>query len=62
MQNGEEASPSVILARQALFVKMLITLEQLGAFGSNFSLMYSNIVQPLATRLHRPSFSQVNLF
>ena len=61
MQNGDEASPSIILAGQALFVKMLITLEPRGAFGSNVSLMNSNIVQPLVTRLHRASFSRVDL-
>ena len=27
MQNGDKASPSIILARQALLMKMLITLE-----------------------------------
>ena len=36
MQNGDEASPSIILARQALFVKMLIPLEPCGSFGSKF--------------------------
>ena len=36
MQNGNEALPSVILADRALFVKMLITLEPRGEFGSNF--------------------------
>ena len=36
LQNGEEASPSIILAGQALLVKVLITLEPCGAFGSNF--------------------------
>ena len=36
MQNGDEASPSIILAGQALLVKMLITLERHGIFGSNF--------------------------
>ena len=36
MQNGDEASTSIILAGQALLVKMLITLELCGAFGSNF--------------------------
>ena len=32
MQNGDEASPSIILA------KMLITLDPRGAFGSNFNI------------------------
>ena len=36
MQNGDEASPSIILAGQALLVKMLITLEPHGIFASNF--------------------------
>ena len=36
MQNGHEASTSTILAGQALLVKMLITLEPHGIFGSNF--------------------------
>ena len=35
MQNGDEASPSIVLAGRAL-VKMLITLESHGAFGSKF--------------------------
>ena len=36
MQNGGETSPSIILAGQALLVKMLIPVEPCGAFGSNF--------------------------
>ena len=36
MQNGDEASPSIILAGRALLVKMLIILEPRGAVGSNF--------------------------
>ena len=36
MQKGDKASPSIILACRALLVKMLITLEPLGIFGSNF--------------------------
>ena len=36
MQNGEEASPSIILAGRALLVKMLITLEPNGIFASIF--------------------------
>ena len=39
MLNGDEASPSIILAGQSLFVKMLITLEPRGAFGSNFAYL-----------------------
>ena len=40
MQNGDEASRSIILASQALLVKMLITLEPHGIFGSNFVYYY----------------------
>ena len=36
MKNGDEGSPNINLACQALLVKMLITLEPRGAFGSNF--------------------------
>ena len=36
MENCDEASPSIILASEALLVKMLITLEPDGIFGSNF--------------------------
>ena len=36
MKKGDEASPSIILAGQAFLVKMLITLEPHGIFGSNF--------------------------
>ena len=39
MKKGDEASPSIILAGQALLVKMLITLEPRGAFGSNFEYL-----------------------
>ena len=57
MRNVDEASPNIILAGLALLVKMLITLELCGSFGSKFSLlMYFNIVQPLVcktvTKLH----------
>ena len=34
MQKTEEASPSIILAGRALLVKMFITLEPHGIFGS----------------------------
>ena len=40
MQKGDEASPSIILAGRALLVKMLITLEPHGIFGSNFVYYY----------------------
>ena len=36
MQNGDEASPSIILAGQDLLIKMFITLELRGIFCSNF--------------------------
>ena len=65
MGNGDEASPSIILAGLALLVKMLIILEPCGSFGSNF-LMYFNIVQPLVCktvkRLHLASFGRSSSF
>ena len=39
MKKGDEASPSIILAGRALLVKMLITLEPHGIFGSNFAYL-----------------------
>ena len=36
MKKGDEASPSIILASQALLIKMFITLELRGKFCSNF--------------------------
>ena len=36
MKRYDEHSPSIILAHRALLVKMLITLEPHGIFGSNF--------------------------
>ena len=36
MQKGYEASPSIILGGPALLVKINITLEPHGIFGSNF--------------------------
>ena len=36
MEKGDEASPSIICAGRALLVKMLITIEPHGKFGSNF--------------------------
>ena len=35
MKKGDEGSPSIILAGQALLVKMLETIEPHGIFGSN---------------------------
>ena len=37
MKKCDEASPSIIFAGQALLVKMLITPEPDGIFGSNFA-------------------------
>ena len=37
--NGDEASPSIILAGRALLMKVLKTLEPCGAFGSNFDYL-----------------------
>ena len=61
MKNGEEASPSIILAGRVRLEKMPFTFEPRGIFGSNFCiLMYFNIVQQLACqtvmRLHLASF------
>ena len=36
MKKGDEASTSIILTGRALLVKMLITFELHGIFGSNF--------------------------
>ena len=36
MKKCDEVSPSIIFAGRALLVKMLITLEPDGIFGSNF--------------------------
>ena len=60
MQKGDEASPSIILAGQALLVKMLITLEPRGIFGSNFVYpciltLSSHWYEKKMTRLHRAS-------
>ena len=40
MQNGDEASPSIIFAGRALLVKMLITLEPHDIFGSTVVYYY----------------------
>ena len=42
MQNGDEASPSINLAGQALLVKMLKTLEPHGIFDK---ILYSYVFQ-----------------
>ena len=48
MKKGDEASPSIIFAGRALLVKMLITLEPDGIFGSNFVYFcIFNMAQPL---------------
>ena len=61
MRNGDEASPSIILAGRSLLVKMLINHELCGSFCSRF-LMYYYIVQPLVcktvTKLHLASFGR----
>ena len=70
MKKCDEAAPSIIFGGQALLVKMLITLEQHGIFGSNFvqiyiltlsSHWYEKKVTRL-TRLHRASFWPIELF
>ena len=60
-KNCDAASPSIILAGRALLVKMRITHEPHGIFGSNF--VYSCILtlssrwyEKKVTRLHRASF------
>ena len=40
MKKCDEASPSIILAGQVLLMKMLITLEPDGLFGSNSVYIY----------------------
>ena len=66
MHKADDASPSIILASGALLVKILITFEAHGIFGSKFVNMYFNIVHPLASktvsRIHRASFWPVELF
>ena len=66
MKKCDEASPSIILAGQALLVKMLITLEPHGIFGSNFVYLCnltlsSHWYEKKVTRLHRESFWPVEL-
>ena len=39
MQNGDEALSIIVLAGQALLMKMLITLEPCSVFGSNFEYL-----------------------
>ena len=40
MQYGDEAMPSIIFVGEGLLVKMLITLEPRGGFGSNYARLY----------------------
>ena len=70
-KKGDEASPSIILAGQALLVKIVITLESHGIFGSNFVYFYiimyilivsSHWYEKKVMRLHRASFWPVKLF
>ena len=60
MQNGDEASPSNILAGIALLVKILITLDRMVYFVQILYIYVFNIGQQLVykmvTRLHRASF------
>ena len=65
MQNGDEASPSIILAVRAILMKMLVTLELRGIFWSNF-VYYCILTCPTAgmrkvTRLLRASIWPVKL-
>ena len=66
MKKCDDASPSIILAGLALFVKMLITFELHGIFGSNFVylgiLTLSSHWYEKRRRLHRASFWPVELF
>ena len=67
MQKGDEASPSIILAGQALLVKMLINLEPHGIFGSNFVYLCiltlsSHWYEKTVMRLHRASFCRSSSF
>ena len=68
MQKGDEASPSIILTGRALLVKMPITPELHGIFGSNFvylcilTLSSQPLVCKNVTRFHRASFWPVELF
>ena len=66
MQNGDEVSPSIILASRALLVKMLIALEPHGIFGSNFVYvciltLSGHWYEKQVTRLHRTSFWPVKM-
>ena len=48
---GDEASASIVLASQALLVKMFIPLEPRGAFGSNFEYLQKlTVLPPLFTK------------
>ena len=67
MKRSDKSSPSIILAGRALLVKMLITLEPDGIFGSNFVnlcifTLSSQWYEKNVTRLHRASFWPVELF
>ena len=60
MQNGDKASPSIILVGLALLVKRLIALEPHGIFSSNFCLLIQfyivlTLVYKTKTRFHRAS-------
>ena len=66
MQNGDEVSPSIILADRALLVKMLITLYRMVYFVQICILMYLNIAQPLVcktmTRFTEHHFRRLSSF
>ena len=66
MQNSGEASPSIILASQALWVKMLISLEPHDIYGPNFVYLFILTLPShwyeTATRLHRASFGRSSSF
>ena len=62
----DEGLRSISSVVQGQLVKMLITLETHGIFGSNFAYLCSNIVQPLVcktvTMLRQISFRPVKVF
>ena len=67
MKKGDEASPSIILGGQALLVKINITLEPHGIFGSNFVYLCiltlsSHRYEKNVVRLYRASIWAVKLF
>ena len=59
MQNGDEASPSINLAGQALLVKMLITLEPHDIFSSNFASLYTLHCLDTSMQKQRRGFTEL---